>query len=96
MSPIPTHTHTDIKGIPEFWQTVLLKCDTTAEMIRDKDLDVLKYLNDISSEGLVSEEGGSIGFKLTFHFDTNPYFSNTVGGDNRKLLRERLNESFAL
>ncbi|MEW5320420.1 MAG: hypothetical protein WDW38_011495 [Sanguina aurantia] len=68
----------NIKGIPEFWQTVLLKCDTTAEMIRDKDLDVLKYLNDISSEGLVSEEGGSIGFKLTFHFDTNPYFSNAA------------------
>ena len=36
-----------IKGIPEFWSTVLLKCDTTAEMIKDKDLEVLNYLQDI-------------------------------------------------
>ena len=36
-----------IKGIPEFWSTVLLKCDTTSELIKDKDLEVLKYLTDI-------------------------------------------------
>ena len=36
-----------VKGVPEFWSTVLLKCDTTAEMIKDKDLEVLNYLQDI-------------------------------------------------
>lgn len=35
------------KGIPEFWETVLLKSDVTAELIKDKDLDVLSYLSDI-------------------------------------------------
>ena len=40
--------HTEsVKGIPEFWSTVLLKCDTTADMIKDKDLEVLNYLQDI-------------------------------------------------
>lgn len=34
-------------GIPEFWTTVLLKCDTTAELIKDKDLEVLKFLQDV-------------------------------------------------
>ncbi|GFH10872.1 uncharacterized protein HaLaN_06268, partial [Haematococcus lacustris] len=36
------------KGIPEFWLTALLKCDVTAELIKDKDIDVLKYLKDIT------------------------------------------------
>lgn len=40
-----------VKGIPEFWSTVLLKCDTTAEMIKDKDLEVLNYLQDIQVGG---------------------------------------------
>ncbi|GFH14679.1 uncharacterized protein HaLaN_10781, partial [Haematococcus lacustris] len=35
------------KGIPEFWLTALLKCDVTAELIKDKDIEVLKYLKDI-------------------------------------------------
>lgn len=37
-----------VKGIPEFWLTVLLKCDTTAETIKDKDLEVLHFLQDIT------------------------------------------------
>jgi nucleosome assembly protein 1-like 1 len=38
-------------GIPEFWITALLKCEVTAELIKDKDLDVLKYLTDITVSG---------------------------------------------
>ncbi|KAL6749821.1 nucleosome assembly protein [Haematococcus lacustris] len=65
------------KGIPEFWLTALLKCDVTAELIKDKDIDVLKYLKDITSEPLVEDEVLH-GFKLKFVFNENPYFTNTV------------------
>ncbi|KAJ9511123.1 hypothetical protein QJQ45_013180 [Haematococcus lacustris] len=65
------------KGIPEFWLTALLKCDVTAELIKDKDIEVLKYLKDIMSEPLVEDEVLH-GFKLKFLFDENPYFTNTV------------------
>lgn len=44
-------------------------------MIKDKDLEVLKYLTDIQSEN-VFEEGEPRGFKLTFSFAANPFFPN--------------------
>lgn len=64
-------------GIPEFWTTVLLKCDTTAELIKDKDLEVLKFLQDVQSENLF-EDGAPRGFKLSFQFAENPFFTNKV------------------
>ncbi|PNH05128.1 hypothetical protein TSOC_008645 [Tetrabaena socialis] len=67
----------DSKGIPEFWLTVLLKCEVTMDMIKDKDMDVLKYLRDIQAEALVVD-GVSHGFKLRFFFNSNPYFPNEV------------------
>ncbi|KXZ45416.1 hypothetical protein GPECTOR_55g322 [Gonium pectorale] len=66
-----------IKGIPEFWLAVLLKCEVTMDMIKDKDMDVLKYLRDVQAEALV-EDGVSHGFKLRFFFDSNPYFTNEI------------------
>lgn len=64
-----------VKGIPDFWCSVLLKCDTTSEMIKDKDLEVLKSLTDIQAENIF-EEGAPRGFKLVFHFASNPFFAN--------------------
>eukprot|EP00201_Polytomella_parva_P023155 CAMPEP_0175042188 /NCGR_PEP_ID=MMETSP0052_2-20121109/2399_1 /TAXON_ID=51329 ORGANISM="Polytomella parva, Strain SAG 63-3" /NCGR_SAMPLE_ID=MMETSP0052_2 /ASSEMBLY_ACC=CAM_ASM_000194 /LENGTH=312 /DNA_ID=CAMNT_0016304921 /DNA_START=37 /DNA_END=975 /DNA_ORIENTATION=+ len=68
----------DVVGIPEFWQVVLLKCDVTCDMIKDHDIDVLKYLKDIKSETITNEEGKDNGFKLFFSFNENPYFTNEV------------------
>ncbi|KAJ9511508.1 hypothetical protein QJQ45_029831 [Haematococcus lacustris] len=82
------------KGIPEFWLTALLKCDVTAELIKDKDIEVLKYLKDIMlrlplllpppllllllQSEPLVEDEVLHGFKLKFLFDENPYFTNTV------------------
>lgn len=63
------------KGVPEFWQTVLLKCDVTCDMIKDKDVEVLKSLTDIQGENIF-EDGQPRGFKLKFFFETNPFFTN--------------------
>lgn len=41
------------KGVPEFWLTVLMKCDTTAELIKEKDVNVLTYLTNITVSTLL-------------------------------------------
>lgn len=65
-------------GIPEFWLTVLLKCDTTADLIKEKDVDVLTYLTNITAESTHTEDGDTNGFKIKFEFKENPYFTNVV------------------
>jgi len=76
----------DAKGIPGFWATILGR----AEMVlNEKDADALTYLADISCENVKGttkqpnaageeEEVETVGFKLTFTFRDNPYFTNTV------------------
>jgi hypothetical protein len=39
-----------IKGIPEFWHDVLLNCVVLDDMITPDDLEIFKYLTDISTE----------------------------------------------
>lgn len=75
------------KGIPGFWATVLAR----AELVQnEKDADALTYLTDITCEAVsgTSKQPGedgeedteveTTGFKLTFTFKENPYFTNTV------------------
>lgn len=40
------------KGIPNFWQTVFLRCDATRDAMNEKDVDVLRYLVDVTAETL--------------------------------------------
>uniref|UniRef100_A0A7S3VJL0 Nucleosome assembly protein n=1 Tax=Dunaliella tertiolecta TaxID=3047 RepID=A0A7S3VJL0_DUNTE len=68
----------EVTGVPEFWLTVMLKSDVTADLIKDKDIEILQYLTNITSESLLAEDGAPRGFKLFFHFSENPFFSNTV------------------
>lgn len=76
------------KGIPGFWATVLARADLVQS---EKDADALTYLTNITSEtvtgtskqpadeeGDEEEEIETTGFKLTFTFKENPYFTNTV------------------
>lgn len=35
------------EGIPNFWQTVFLRCDATRDSMNEKDVDVLRYLTDV-------------------------------------------------
>jgi len=75
----------DVKGVPEFWSTVLRSANTTMELIDERDEPILKSLRDITLTYLTPEEAkteeypnGTIGFKLNFHFDENPYFNDQV------------------
>ncbi|QRV76943.1 Nucleosome assembly protein (NAP) [Ceratobasidium sp. AG-Ba] len=64
-----------IKGIPEFWLTVLRTHDGLSGTITDKDEQALAFLTDIRLEYLPDSTPG---FKLLFDFAPNPYFENTV------------------
>jgi len=65
----------DIKGIPEFWLTVLQNNNFVAGSIFEHDEEALSFLRDIRYSEL---EGEDEGFTLTFHFAENPYFSNNT------------------
>jgi nucleosome assembly protein 1-like 1 len=65
----------DIKGVPDFWLSVLRSSGFVANSIFEGDEEALSYLRDIRYSEL---EGDDEGFTLTFHFAENPYFSNST------------------
>eukprot|EP00252_Welwitschia_mirabilis_P014991 TRINITY_DN33096_c0_g1_i1.p1 TRINITY_DN33096_c0_g1~~TRINITY_DN33096_c0_g1_i1.p1 ORF type:complete len:360 (+),score=107.44 TRINITY_DN33096_c0_g1_i1:54-1082(+) len=67
-------TTNEEKGIPEFWLTAMKNIDVLAMQITSKDEEVLKFLKDIKWSRLADAKG----FKLEFHFQENPYFTNTL------------------
>lgn len=58
-------------GIPEFWLSAIKNQQNLAEMITDRDEEVLRYLSDIRMEYLDRP-----GFKLIFEFKENEFFTN--------------------
>lgn len=63
----------DIKGIPEFWLTLLKNHPQIAETITEQDEEALKHLVDIRMSYMDKP-----GFKLEFEFSENEFFTNKV------------------
>jgi len=63
-----------IKGIPDFWLTILKNTSLISDMIQPYDEPILKHLTDVRVY-LLEEP---MGFALEFHFSPNEWFSNTV------------------
>lgn len=59
-------------GIPNFWLNAFMALDQMAELISEKDEQVLKHLQDVC---LSTSDNG---FRLDFHFEPNEFFSNSV------------------
>ncbi|XVF48989.1 hypothetical protein PTKIN_Ptkin03bG0232500 [Pterospermum kingtungense] len=62
------------KGVPDFWLTAMKNNEVLSEEITERDEGALKYIKDIKWYRIEEPKG----FKLEFHFDTNPYFKNTL------------------
>lgn len=62
----------NVSGIPEFWLTAMRNVTSLSEMITARDEEALKSLADIRMSYLDKP-----GFKLTFTFNANEFFSNT-------------------
>ena len=62
----------NVKGIPGFWLRVFMNHSALADLIQERDLPAFEFLTDVHS---VSHDNNN-GFKLTFEFAENPFFSN--------------------
>ncbi|KAL7690906.1 putative nucleosome assembly protein (NAP) [Plasmopara halstedii] len=67
-----TDLEDDVKGVPGFWLRAFMNHSVLAELIQERDLPAFEFLIDVRS---VSHEEDN-GFKLTFEFAENPFFSN--------------------
>ncbi|KAG8947408.1 hypothetical protein FRC04_010728 [Tulasnella sp. 424] len=65
----------DIKGVPKFWVAALKNHMDIAELITERDEEALAYLKDIRLEYLPS---ATPGYKLSFYFAPNEFFTNDV------------------
>ena len=89
-TPIPTLSpsalSTDISkanpgtGIPEFWLTALRNHVGISELITERDADCLKHLTDVRVSYLPEDktDASHMGFKLTFFFSPNEFFTNEL------------------
>ncbi|KAB5593528.1 Nucleosome assembly protein I [Ceratobasidium theobromae] len=64
-----------IKGIPNFWLTVLRNHEGLSELITEKDEAALAFLTDIR---MAYVSGDTPGFKLFFDFAPNPFFDDAT------------------
>ena len=66
----------DVSGIPDFWLVALCNCELIEELISQKDAEILAHLVDLRCEDILDEDGDEMGYKLTFEFEKNEFFSN--------------------
>jgi len=75
----------NIKGIPEFWLTILKHHDELAELISDGDEEALKFLVDIRNHMI--DNGPS--FVLEFEFAENPFFADKIISKTYHLIEDK-------
>merc|ERR1711862_548821 len=63
-----------IGRIPKFWLTAFINHPQISSIIEEDEEDALQYLDRLEVEEF---EDIKSGYKIQFHFSTNPYFSNT-------------------
>jgi len=69
----PKASEQPLKGIPDFWLTVLQNNDYVAQMIEEHDLPILQHVTDITVEYFTEPQTG---YRLHFLFSPNEYFTN--------------------
>merc|ERR1719195_2022541 len=63
-----------IGRIPKFWLTAFINHPQISSIIEEDEEDALQYLDRLEVEEF---EDIKSGYKIQFHFSTNPYFSNS-------------------
>mmetsp|Transcript_26481 Transcript_26481/g.43349 ORF Transcript_26481/g.43349 Transcript_26481/m.43349 type:complete len:254 (-) Transcript_26481:126-887(-) len=59
--------------IPNFWQIAFSNHDMLSDLLDERDKDVLRFLTEVDVEDF---DDLKTGYKITFSFDENPYFTN--------------------
>jgi len=68
-------SQSDIKGIPNFWLTILKTDSILGQLVQESDEHALAYLCDIRCQ---SKSTPNLSFVLEFHFAPNEYFHNEI------------------
>jgi len=68
-------TPTGTPALKGFWLKAMQNLPALEDQIEEWDIDVLEYCSDVT-KGYLDSTDLSKGFKLTFHFVENPYFTN--------------------
>jgi len=68
---------TGTAALSGFWATAIKNHPAFESVIEEWDEPVLEFIRDITKENLDDSDSNK-GFKLTFHFAENPYFSNAT------------------
>merc|ERR1711931_430751 len=64
-----------IAKIPNFWVTAFINHPQVSALLNEEDEEALQYLTKVEVQEF---EDIKSGYKINFHFDTNPYFENAV------------------
>ena len=70
------HLNEIIKGIPEFWFSIMKQTPPMDQIIEDHDEPILEHLIDVRCK--LSECSDQMAFTLEFEFSENNYFSNSL------------------
>jgi len=62
-----------IAKIPNFWVTAFINHPQVSALLNEEDEEALQYLTKVEVQEF---EDIKSGYKINFHFDTNPYFDN--------------------
>lgn len=72
----PPQFKDDVKGIPEFWFTILKQTPPMDQIIEDHDEPILEHLLDVQCK--LTEDPEQMSFSLEFEFSENNYFTNKI------------------
>jgi len=64
-----------IAKIPSFWVTAFVNHPQVSALLNEEDEEALQFLTKVEVQEF---EDIKSGYKINFHFDSNPYFDNTV------------------
>jgi len=64
-----------IRDIPEFWLKAFLNHSMMADLLDEEDQNAFKHLKELNVE---DSDDVKSGFKISFTFDSNPYFKNKI------------------
>lgn len=64
-----------IAKIPNFWVTAFINHPQVSALLNEEDEEALQYLTKVEVQEF---EDIKSGYRIKFHFDTNPYFENDV------------------
>lgn len=74
VAPSSSSSSSDVKGVPGFWLQAIANHPTLSNLLGEQDGPALEALTDIKLEYTEDYSG----FKLSFHFAPNDYFTNEI------------------